>query len=335
MNYSIARISAIGAALALAVSSASWACPLTPAPDAQLAQVLRGHGIRVSASPKAILFRSKMALDDDGAPNAYHRGNADDSPDPGLDHICSGADVLEFRSGRLVNKYGEAGSIGALGGVDPITGIGRSRLCKRDYIAIRDAGFPRCGSGRLCMRFYGVAVEPRACGYNRAHQTGCGVPILQRNSLDNSLPFYLSTNTLLRPGADGNSRIQADFADATRIPFIVMPGGLRLPGGMRWQPGDLAVVVANGRTAFAVIGDTGPAIKLGEGSRALLQALGIRPTDRPDAVTTLLFPGTAARITGPWPLNPTSFERHARAMMEQFAGGKPAMRRCVGLGDLQ
>jgi len=329
------KLSAAAAALLLAAHPASAACPLAAVPDAQLAQVLRGHGVRTAGAPKAILFRSKMARDDDGAPTAYHRGNADDSPDPGLDHICNGGDVLEFRNGSLTNKYAAGGSVGRLDGIDPATGVRRSRLCKRDYIAVREAHFPTCGPSRLCMRFYGVAVEPRSCGFNKANEMGCGVPIRQRDASGNRLQFYLTRNILMRPNAPNDSHQQSDYADASRIPFIVMPGGLALPGEMRWQAGDLAVVAAGGRTAYAVIGDSGPRTKLGEGSRALLQALGIAPTDDDSAVTTLLFPETASQVTGPWPLDPATFKAKARALLGALPGGAAALRECPGMSALE
>jgi hypothetical protein len=335
MNPILARMLAAISSAALALQGAAAACPLQPVSDAQLAQVLRNHGVRASASPAAILFRSKMALDDDGAPTAYHRGNADDSADPGLDHICNGGDVLELRTDRLVNKYASGGSIGALSGVDPASGIKRSRLCKRDYIAIRDSGFPPCGAGHLCMRFYGVAVVSRPCGFNRPEQMGCGLPIRQKDAAGNMLPFYLTRNIVMRPGSSEDSLVQSDFADASNIPFIVMPGGVPLPGAMRWKAGDLAIVVANGRTAYAVIGDSGPSGKLGEGSRALLRELGIGPTDDPAAVTTLLFPGTAARIAGSWPLDPARFRTEARALIDAVTGGGGALRTCPGLQSLE
>lgn len=335
MKSMSARMIAGLASLAFAVQTAAAACPLQPIADPLLAPVLREHGARTAPSPGAMLFQSKMALDYDGAPTAYHRGNADDGPDPGLDHICNGADTLELRNDRLVNRYAQGGSIGQLGGVDPASGIRRSRLCKRDYIALRDAGFPRCGPGHSCMRFYGVAVMPRSCGFDRAAQMGCGIPILQTDAAGNSLPFYLTTNTLRRPGATEGSLVQSDYADASRIPFIVIPGGVMLPDGMRGRPGDLAIVVANGRTAYAVIGDSGPANKLGEGSQALLRVLGIGPTDDPNAVTTLLFPGTAAGVTGPWPLDPAVFRTRLRALIDAVEGGAAALRLCPGLQNLE
>ena len=59
--------------------------------------------------------------------------------------------MLEHRDGRLFDPYGAGGSVGSLSGVDPTTNVGRSQLCKRDYIKVRDAGFPPCGPQQACM----------------------------------------------------------------------------------------------------------------------------------------------------------------------------------------
>lgn len=276
-------------------------CILTPISEDQLPQILRGRGVLGSTSPEAILFTSGLERDEDGSPTAYHRGTSDGGPDAGMDHICNGADVLELKNNRLVNKYYPGGSVGHLD-KNKSTGVNGSALCKADYIKIRDAGFPKCGTSDLCMRWFGVAVEPRSCGFDRASDTGCGIPILQKDAQGKDNGFYLTTNTLVRPGAPGNSRVQSDYADATKVPFIVIPGGLKLPNDQHWRSGDLAVVAWKGKVAYGVVGDQGPSNKLGEASRALLQQLGTLSVDPKDPATTLLFPGSSSRILTHWPL---------------------------------
>lgn len=62
------------------------------------------------------------------------------------------------------------------------------------------------------------------------------------------------------------------FVDASRIPYIALPGDLARAAGARL--GDLAVVfnLRNGRFSFAIFADIG---SLGEGSIALAESLGI------------------------------------------------------------
>lgn len=340
----------IATALSLAISNSSVAadCPLALAPASAVSGPLAGKAVRVwsggasAPTPAAVAFNSGLQRDDDGAPNAYHRGLAGDARDPGLDPICVGGSVLEYRNGRLVNKYGDSGSMGGLSGVDPATRIGRTRLCKRDYIALRDAQFPACGPGKLCMIWYGVASTPRACGYpsafGKADDLRCGEPIRQALPDGGQSDFYLTTTKLRRPGSPRDSHVQSDYADASVVPYLVMPGGLRLPVSRKWEPGDLVAVVWEGRTAWGVIGDTGPADKIGEASRAMLRMLNggasVGTIDPEAPATTLVLPGTAARVMTEWPLNPAKIAQLGRAAAAAVPGGVAGLKACPGLAAL-
>lgn len=61
--------------------------------------------------------------------------------------------------------------------------------------------------------------------------------------------------------------------DAEHVPYIVLPGG-GFGTALGIRVGDIAAVVWKGKVAFAVVGDVGPAGKLGEGSMALHDLLG-------------------------------------------------------------
>jgi hypothetical protein len=245
---------------------------------------------------------------------------------------------MEWRAGRLVDKYDAGGSVGALEGVDPTTGVGRTRLCKRDYLALRDAGFPACGPGRLCMLWYGVAAAPRRCGWPSASggagDKDCGVPILQHHGAGvPDGPFYVTITALQRPGAADDSRVQSDNLDASQVPYIVLPRGLKPPEGLRWQVGDLAAVQWHGRVVYAVVGDIGPPKKLGEASRALLTRLrpaGVEGIDADDPVTTVVFPTTRARVLTHWPLTAPAIAAQGRAVVAGMG-----LAGCKGLGGVQ
>ncbi|WP_231410076.1 glycoside hydrolase family 75 protein [Ralstonia solanacearum] len=325
-------------------ASVTWAqtCPLSQVEPNTLPSLLVNAKTMRRTQPDVVSYTSKVDRDDDGAPNAYHRGNADASGDPGLDHICVGGSVLEYVDNRLYNRYGDGGSVGELGGIDPKSGASRSQMCKEDYIAIRDAGFPKCGPDHLCMIWYGIAAEPRACGYlssfGEASDSRCGIPIRQLDSQKRPSNYYLTTTALRRPGAAGTSRVQADYVDAAKVPYVVLPGKMKLPLDTPWAVGDLAVVVWKGRSVYAVVGDTGPGKKLGEASRAALLALrggkGVAPIDSKDPATTLIFPGTADRLQGHWPLSATDIEAEGKKLVEQ-AGGAAALSSCPGLSGLR
>ena len=189
-------------------------CPLSPVEPAALPPLLAKANTLRRTQPDAVAYSAKVDLDDDGAPHAYHRGLKDAGPDPGLDHVCVGGSVLEWVDGRLRDRYGAGGSVGQLGGKDPKTGVSRSQMCKQDYIAIRDAGFPACGPGHLCAIWYGIAAEARACGYPNdfggANDMRCGAPIRQLDAQGHLTDYYLTTTALRRHGAPGSSKVQSD-----------------------------------------------------------------------------------------------------------------------------
>jgi len=114
------------------------------------------------------------------------------------------------------------------------------------------------------------------------------------------------------PGDSHNSNWQKDTSlryadqtslDANRVPYFVLPLPPSWPGRFGIALGDYAVVILQGRLAFAVFGDQGPARKLGEGSLELLRRLGqerLRPNGTVinagthPGVVTLVFPGSGA-----------------------------------------
>jgi hypothetical protein len=86
------------------------------------------------------------------------------------------------------------------------------------------------------------------------------------------------------------------YVDASRIPFVVLPGGMARQLGSR--PGDFAVAfnLRNGKSSYAIFGDVGPYDRIGEGSVALAENLGIRSDARNGGtrrgIVYLVFPGS-------------------------------------------
>ncbi len=86
------------------------------------------------------------------------------------------------------------------------------------------------------------------------------------------------------------------YVDASKIPFIVLPGSMAREVGAR--PGDFSAVINlnNGKSSYAIFGDVGPSDRIGEGSVALAENLGIRSDARNGGarrgILFLVFPGS-------------------------------------------
>lgn len=120
-----------------------------------------------------------------------------------------------------------------------------------------------------------------------------GQPYIQ--GPDDPFPgFYVSETALADRSKAANDPTR--YVDASRIPFIVLPGGMARQLGSR--PGDFAVVFnqRNGKGAYAIFGDVGPFDRIGEGSMALAENLGIRSDARNGGarrgILYLVFPGS-------------------------------------------
>jgi hypothetical protein len=106
--------------------------------------------------------------------------------------------------------------------------------------------------------------------------------------------YYVSTTAL----ADRTKAFDdpARYVDATKIPFLVLPGNLARELSAR--PGDFAAVfnLQNGKSSPAIFADVGPVDHIGEGSVALAENLGIRSDARNGGargrILYLVFPGT-------------------------------------------
>jgi len=90
--------------------------------------------------------------------------------------------------------------------------------------------------------------------------------------------------------------------DASKIAYAVMPAaapkgidGTRFAKLTGLRVGDIGVVIANGKVVPAIIADTGPAYKIGEGSTALLAALSSdgKPRTLARGVVFVMFPGSS------------------------------------------
>jgi hypothetical protein len=120
-----------------------------------------------------------------------------------------------------------------------------------------------------------------------------GDPLIQ--GPDDPFPgYYISMTALADRSKPWNDPTR--YVDASKIPFIVLPGTMARGVGAR--PGDFAVVFnqRNGKSSYAIFGDVGPSDRIGEGSIALAENLDIRSDARNGGarrgIVYLVFPGS-------------------------------------------
>jgi hypothetical protein len=120
-----------------------------------------------------------------------------------------------------------------------------------------------------------------------------GEPYIQ--GPDDPFPGYYVSATAL---ADHSKAVNdpSRYVDASKIPFVVLPGGMAREIAAR--PGDFAIVFnqRNRKGSYAIFGDVGPHDRIGEGSVALAENLGIRSDARNGGarggILYLVFPGS-------------------------------------------
>jgi len=142
-----------------------------------------------------------------------------------------------------------------------------------------------------------------------------GRPLIQTDD-DPAPGFYISTTTLEDPSRDPKDPRR--YVNAEAINFIVLPGRL----GLGAKLGDFATVLLpdTGACAYAVYADVGPANKIGEGSIALADALGIpsspKTGGRGHGIVYIVFPGSK---TG-WPLSQEQIDQEAAQVFTTWGG---------------
>src|SRR5262249_45660291 len=115
-----------------------------------------------------------------------------------------------------------------------------------------------------------------------------------------------------------------------KIPYIALPRGFAERFGVKL--GDLAVVInqKNGRLAFAIYADSGPADKIGEGSVALANALHVNSDPRHGGVqdcviTYLIFPWSGL---GRGQMRTARYIQHSAGKRYRQLGGAARLKAC-------
>ena len=151
-------------------------------------------------------------------------------------------------------------------------------------------------------------------------------PLVQKDGDPFPGEAFITTTSVTIPGApDGTQR---RYVDATRIPYVVLPGNVLSRYGL--VPGSIALVYRpqTEKYAFAVYGDGG---KLGEGSVKLHQDLGSNPmrernnTPRAknrieDRVVTFVLPAAKAPPVADAEAWNTAIQQQGEAALAAFGG---------------
>ncbi len=144
-----------------------------------------------------------------------------------------------------------------------------------------------------------------------------GEPFIQGPS-DPFPGYYVSATAL----ADRSKAVSDPmrYVDASKIPFVVLPG--RLARQLRARPGDIAVAFneRNGKSSYAVFGDVGPQDRIGEGSVALAENLGIRSDARNGGarrgIFYVVFPGSG----NGWPRTIEEINGDGQRLLQSWEG---------------
>jgi hypothetical protein len=223
---------------------------------------------------------NRMTVDADGSPRSYH---PNDPSGAGRCEPVSQPDGSTTLSGVCALDAFPSGSI--------LLFRGSNKLAGRDLAPQWSQIWPLIRDRKLKSVSLSAVAGPRVAeGYYFFHwraenltaflkdtiipKTNDGFPCLR----DNNSPYpgyFLSATTLVddsAPSREDGCR-PAHYMDAEKVPFIVLPRG----GFGNVGIGDVAIVRLEGsgqsKPIYAIVGDGGPAHRVGEGSVALNQTL--------------------------------------------------------------
>jgi len=209
---------------------------------------------------RAVIVRQDMRVNADGARTAYELQNH------GISYLCDG---LTAREGSNWITRKPCGTLTA-------NAIELAKI-ENDELHFSAQGPELCVFG---FHVIGGKTGVRGCSGSvvGGGHGGAKAPLVSVASPDGALQYFISMTSLANRTTDVTKR----YIDSEQIPFIVIPG--------RWQHkqislGDYAYIyspseigvkqeaLTGPRGSFAIIADTGPRDKFGEGSIALHQML--------------------------------------------------------------
>jgi len=202
----------------------------------------------ISGEHPVIFFRTSLRVNTDGAPNSYHPQDLTGSV-RAINNICNGVSVT--RNGVTLGCAG----------------------ARQVFAQFRDNNFREPPGHRINWQNVIAATT---------NESGRTIPCVFRSG---EFTGYFGSLTSLKndlTGADAGECGHRSQLDQRIIPAFVLPGGRNVVRTFGAGVGDLLVAFnpRNNVVSAAVVGDTGPANKLGEGSVGLNMAL-LGRTDQP------------------------------------------------------
>ena len=243
---------------------------------------LNGDGKIEGATEAAALFKNLDDFDHDGSRKTISMKTK------GLDALMQNAETKARPSSTSSRP-----SIGLRPGSGSPTGESTGRLDSGDTLSASNRpGSTLNGGQQLNRRYMGAgAVDVKTKdGKVGAFQWtgGMNVDTDGGTSREARSDRYYQSQTSMKFA--GNKSLNSD-----NIPYVVLPPSLAKATGAKL--GDLVEVKKNGKSMYAIYGDVGPSMKLGEGSLALAKAFDRRagPNNGIDSgVTYTVLPGSGA-----------------------------------------
>jgi hypothetical protein len=142
-----------------------------------------------------------------------------------------------------------------------------------------------------------------------------GIPSIQGS--DDPAPGYYVAGTSLQD----STKEDADpdrYVDSAEIPYIALPSGMKFPV----KTGDFGFVIntENNMTSGCVFADVGPRGKIGEGSIALAEAVGISSDPKGDGTESKFIYVLFSNSSMGWPLTVDFINTHSKELFEQWGG---------------
>lgn len=259
----------------------------------------RGSATVTRLAGVALKFRSALAINTDGAPNAYH---IEGRPAGALNTLCNAGRALSAASGMY-------------------EGYKNCDLFLEDVEAAQQDGW----HGSTKILWHGIVTKDAT-----RHE-----PVVQTSG--EYAGYFVSSTSLQNKAFKQDD--QRRYLDSRMVPFLVLPRSSAFQSKGGADLGDLAFVIdpVSRNYTFAVVGDLGPQRKLGEASIALAAAIKGRHIDPkaltgkemrklvvPQQVVTVLFPGTAVKA----PYDAAQIADAAARVIEQF-GGFDRLKQCA------
>jgi uncharacterized membrane-anchored protein YhcB (DUF1043 family) len=258
--------------------------------------------------------------------NLHDRYTQLNSKLPEYEQISQSATELKTRLDRITNSLAQQDKrIGELDSqVQKLIGhVGKVDILEIDSALVYESGMMIDNDGAYhgFDPKDGMAGSPGNWTVPTDNGLPNGKPIIQ-SAKDPAPGFYVSSTSLQDPNRDRTDPRR--YVNAEAVNYIVLPPEVNLGAKL----GDFAVIIRpeTGAHACAVYADFGPKSKIGEGSIALADALGISSNFYSGGVVNgivyIVFPGS----TLGWPLSQQEIDQKATALFSNWGGMEKAKK---------